>query len=141
MRNDALAAFYVVRKFMKDRGLILVDTKTEHGVNLAGMLVAQDELYTLDSTRYWLADDYQVQMAKLLAGEIKELNPKSYSKEFARGFSEGEKGYTDEQRLAIAVRYILGIQYVLDQPFVPDMRSREERVVVGLQTVVDQVVV
>src|SRR3989344_9342818 len=27
------------------------------------------------------------------------MSPKSYSKEFARGFSEGEKGYTDEQRI------------------------------------------
>jgi hypothetical protein len=70
-------------------------------------------------------------------GELDELNPKSYSKEFARGFSEGERGYTDEQRIAIAARYVVGIQELLGRRFEPDMRPRDERVVSGLRKTVE----
>ena len=94
----------------------------------------------MDSSRFWLSDDYQQQMKRLRRGEIAELAPKSYSKEFARGFSEGDKGYTPEQRVQIAVRYIMGIQHLLGKPFVPDTRPRDERVVTGLQRIVEELV-
>ena len=55
-------------------------------------------------------------------------------------FSEGEKGYTDEQRVAIAARYVIGIQELLGRRFEPDMRTRDERVVSGLQKIVDNLV-
>jgi len=138
IRNSSLFAFGMVSQFLKERGLIAVDTKTEHGKNRKGEIVSQDEIWTMDSSRFWLASDYKDQLAKLAKGEIKELSPRSYSKEFARGFSEGEKGYTDEQRAQIAVRYILGIQHLLGKRFVPDVRPREERVISGLQTIVEE---
>ncbi|MCK5025632.1 MAG: hypothetical protein KAS15_03525, partial [Nanoarchaeota archaeon] len=59
----------------------------------------------------------------------------------ARGFSKGDAGYTDEQRVKIAVRYIMGIQHLLGKKFEPDMRPRDERVITGLQTIVDNLVV
>ncbi|MCK4520963.1 MAG: phosphoribosylaminoimidazolesuccinocarboxamide synthase [Nanoarchaeota archaeon] len=140
IRNGSLFAFGVVSQFLKEKGLVAVDTKTEHGINKKGEIVAQDEIWTMDSSRFWLSDDYNDQIEKLIHGEIKELDPKSYSKEFARGFSEGEKGYTDEQRIKIAVRYIEGIQHLLGKGFEPDMRSREERVISGLQLIVDKLI-
>lgn len=140
IRNASLHAFGIVSSYLGEKSLILVDTKTEHGINHKGEIVSQDELYTMDSSRFWLATDYQEQLGKLARGEIKELNPTSYSKEFARGFSEGEKGYTEEQRIQIAVRYIMSIQHLLDKPFEPDMRARDERVISGLQTIVEQLV-
>ena len=140
IRNGSLFAFGMVSQFLREKGLIAVDTKTEHGINRKGEIVSQDEIWTMDSSRFWLSGDYANQMAKLASGEIKELNPASYSKEFARGFSEGDKGYTDEQRAQIAVRYIMGIQHLLGKRFVPDMRPTEERVVSGLQTIVEQLV-
>lgn len=100
-------------------------------------MVSQDEILTMDSSRFWLAEDYDAQTEKLSYGELDELDPKSLSKEFARGFSEGEKGYTDEQRILIAVRYVTGIQELLGRRFEPDMRPRDERVVSGLRTVVE----
>jgi phosphoribosylaminoimidazole-succinocarboxamide synthase len=138
IRNGSLFAFGMVSQFLREKGLIAVDTKTEHGINRRGEIVSQDEIWTMDSSRFWLVNDYNEQMAKLARGEIKELSPASYSKEFARGFSEGEKGYTDEQRAQIAVRYIMGIQHLLGKRFVPDMRPAEERVVSGLQAIVEQ---
>jgi len=140
LRNSGLVAFGMASQFLRGKGIILVDTKFEHGVNKAGKIVSQDEILTMDSSRFWLASDYDAQMARLSRKEIDELNPKSYSKEFARGFSEGEKGYTDDQRRVIAARYVTGIQELLGKRFVPDMRPRDERVVSGLRKVLDNLV-
>lgn len=140
IRNAGIFAFGMVSQYLKERGIIAVDTKTEHGVNRKGEIVSQDEIWTMDSSRFWLVNDYQEQLDKFQRGEIKEINPKSYSKEFARGFSEGEKGYTDEQRTQIAIRYIIGIQHLLSKPFDPDRRQRDERVISGLETVVRELV-
>ena len=160
IKNNSLVAFGIVSKFAKDRGLIFVDTKTEHGMNREGKLVSQDELYTMDSSRFWVEEDYNHQLNLYLTGKvdalvdylketqpgIKEKDyivngeviicPRSYSKEFARDFSEGDKGYTDDQRREIAVRYIEGIQNLTGQKFEPDMRPRDERVIDGLEKVV-----
>ena len=138
-RNGALAAFGAVSVFLRNKGLIAVDTKTEHGVSRKGRIVAQDEIWTMDSSRFWLEQDYNAQRQLLERGGIAELNPKSYSKEFARGFSEGERGYNPEQRIAIAVRYIEGIQHLLGRRFVPDMSPRDSRVISGLQTIVENI--
>lgn len=137
IRNSGLVAFGMAAQFLRSRGIILVDTKFEHGINTEGKIVSQDEILTMDSSRFWLAADYEAQMERYRLGELDELNPKSYSKEFARGFSEGEKGYTDEQRVAIGARYVIGIQELLGKRFEPDMRPRDERVVSGLRTVVE----
>jgi hypothetical protein len=63
-------------------------------------------------------------------------SPRSMSKEFARGFSEGDRGYTDEQRKAIAIRYIEGIESLFGIDFQPDLRPRDERVISGLEAAV-----
>ncbi len=140
MLSAALEGFNIAGSFYSEKGVILVDTKTEHGINRKGRIVTQDELYTMDSSRAWLRLDYNEQVEKFKRGEIPEINPKSFSKEFARGYSEGEKGYTDEQRALIAVRYITGIQNLLGQRFVPDLKPRDERVIAGLETVVRELV-
>lgn len=160
--NSSIFAFGMVSHFLKQKGIILVDTKTEHGINSKGEIVSQDELYTLDSSRFWLVDDYNKQKELFYTGKegklvfylmqtqpgLKEedcfvndkviMCPRSYSKEFARGFSKGDEGYTDEQTVQIAVRYIMGVQHLLGKAFEPDMRSRDERVIAGLETVVKE---
>lgn len=140
IRNSGLVAFGMAAQFLRDKGIILVDTKFEHGLNKDGKIVSQDEILTMDSSRFWLASDYDAQMKRFELGELDELNPKSYSKEFARGFSEGDQGYTDEQRVVIGARYVVGIQELLGKRFEPDMRPRDERVVSGLRTAVENLV-
>ncbi len=140
IRNSSVFAFGMISQFLRDKGLIAVDTKTEHGINRNGKIVSQDEIWTMDSSRFWLFEDYNEQLVKLVKGEIKELEPRSYSKEFARGFSKGEQGYTDDQRAQIAVRYLEGIQHLLGTRFEPDMRSSEERLVSGIERIVSQLV-
>lgn len=50
------------------RGLILVDTKYEFGVNPKdGSILLIDEVHTPDSSRYWLKETYEARMA---AGEV-----------------------------------------------------------------------
>jgi phosphoribosylaminoimidazole-succinocarboxamide synthase len=158
--NSTLYALGIVSEFIAGPGLITVDTKTEHGRNHRGEIVVQDEIWTMDSSRFWLAEDYEYQLGLLDGGMEDELVaylakmqpgldekdyvvngkvivvPRSFSKEFARGYSQGNQGYTDEQRAEIAVRYIMGIQHLLDMPFQPDMRPWEERAVEGLEEVV-----
>jgi len=140
IRNAGIFAFGIVSQFLRERGIIAVDTKTEHGTNHRGEIVSQDEIWTMDSSRFWLLEDYNQQLEKFLKGEIPEINPKSFSKEFARGFAEGEKGFTDEQRALIAVRYIMGIEKLTGNPFVPDIRPRDQRVIFGLEKVVEHLV-
>ncbi len=141
IRNGSLVAFGICSEFLRQHGIILVDTKLEHGCSVDGSIKSQDEIFTMDSSRFWLLEDYNSQLEKRQGGAIEELAPKSYSKEFARGFSEGDKGYTDDQRLQIAVRYIEGIQHLLGTCFTPDMRLREERVVTGLEAILNALVV
>ena len=58
IRNSSLMAFGIVSQNLVQRGMVLVDTKTEHGINSEGDIVAADELYTMDSSRFWaLGDD------------------------------------------------------------------------------------
>ncbi len=160
IRNGSLFGFGKVDQYFRPRGIIPVDTKTEHGISIDGKIKSQDEIWTMDSSRFWPLDDYNTQMGLFLTSNEEELvaylkhtqpgikekdyiangkvvpSPRSLSKEFARGFSEGERGYTDEQRRAIAIRYIEGIEDLLGQPFVPDLRPRDERVISGLEAAV-----
>ncbi|MBI2547084.1 MAG: phosphoribosylaminoimidazolesuccinocarboxamide synthase [Candidatus Aenigmarchaeota archaeon] len=130
IRNGSLEAFGRVALFLLERGVLLVDTKTEHGINGKGHIVSQDELYTMDSSRFWLADDYEDAMREC-------RDPKSYSKQFARDMSQGDRGYTPEQQRVIAVRYITGIQNLTDQRFEPDTRPRNQRIVEDANLLLD----
>ena len=138
IKNNSFLAFGMVSQFLREKGLMAVDTKTEHGINKKGEIVVQDEIWTMDSSRFWLLSDYNEQLEKLAKEEIQELNPKSYSKEFARGFSKGEEGYNDEQRAMIAVRYIEGIQHLLGKRFEPDLRSNDEMVISGIEKILER---
>ena len=42
--------FGLVSHHLARKGMVLVDTKTEHGINADGRIVAADELYTMDSS-------------------------------------------------------------------------------------------
>ena len=116
-------AFGMVSRYLSERGVILVDTKTEHGVNTEGHIVATDELYTMDSSRFWRMDDEGQPMT--LDGK-----PVSFLKEFARGMvTDKNQHFTDEQAGEIAVRYVQGLQHLMSKAFEPDLRSRDQRIV------------
>ncbi len=59
----AMALFARGRELAAGRGLILVDTKYEFGLDRAGRIVLADEIHTPDSSRYWFAESYKRRFA------------------------------------------------------------------------------
>ena len=64
-------------RFAAERGLILVDTKYEFGLDQNGEITLIDEIHTPDSSRYFYADSYEMRLAA-------DLPQKQLSKEFVR---------------------------------------------------------
>lgn len=77
VQDIALKLFKFGQKTAEAKGLILVDTKYEFGLDKNNELVLIDEIHTPDSSRYWLVDSYQQKIDK---GE----EPENYDKEFIR---------------------------------------------------------
>jgi phosphoribosylaminoimidazole-succinocarboxamide synthase len=65
------------QELARARGLILVDTKYEFGLDAGGALTLIDEVHTPDSSRYWQADSYAARIAQ-------GLEPDYFDKEFLR---------------------------------------------------------
>ncbi len=75
----ALALFARGQRLAAARGLILVDTKYEFGVDDAGDILLADEVHTPDSSRYWIASGYA---AALDSG----TRPPSFDKDVIRSW-------------------------------------------------------
>ncbi|MBM6581014.1 phosphoribosylaminoimidazolesuccinocarboxamide synthase [Microvirga sp. BT689] len=73
----ALALFARGREMARERGLILVDTKYEFGIDENGRIMIADEIHTPDSSRYWFLESYR---QRFEAGE----RPESFDKDFVR---------------------------------------------------------
>jgi phosphoribosylaminoimidazole-succinocarboxamide synthase len=73
----ALALFARGREVAAARGLILVDTKYEFGLDRGGKIVLADEIHTPDSSRYWFAETYPRHFAE-------GTPPDSFDKDFLR---------------------------------------------------------
>lgn len=106
-----------------ERGLILVDTKYEFGLDRQGNVVLIDEVHTPDSSRYFYAEGYDERLAR-------DEPQRQLSKEFVRewlmdhGFRgrEGEKmpDLTTDFRVRGAQRYIELFETVTGRAFEPD---------------------
>lgn len=131
IRNSSVMAFGIVSQYLLERGMVLVDTKTEHGINSEGQIVAADELYTMDSSRFWKIDENGELMTR-------DGKPVSFSKEFARSMvKEKDQQFSEEEANEIAVRYILGLQHITGEAFAPDLRPRDERIVESTNLILD----
>ena len=75
----ALALFSRGQALAAERGLILVDTKYEFGLDPEGRVILADEIHTPDSSRYWMAESYETRFG---AGE----RPESFDKDFVRNW-------------------------------------------------------
>jgi phosphoribosylaminoimidazole-succinocarboxamide synthase len=63
LTEAAKALFAEGQKWARTRGLILVDTKYEFG-KVGDELYVIDEIHTPDSSRYWVADEYEARFTK-----------------------------------------------------------------------------
>ncbi len=77
LERVAKAVFKRGQEIAISKGLILVDTKYEFGLDENGKLTLIDEVHTPDSSRYWKATTYQ---ERIDAG----LEPEYFDKEFLR---------------------------------------------------------
>jgi phosphoribosylaminoimidazole-succinocarboxamide synthase len=132
--SKALELFAFGQKLAAERGLILVDTKYEFGVDDQGEILLIDEIHTPDSSRYWLADSYEERVA---AGR----EPDMIDKEFFRlWFRERCDPYADaelpvppyELIAELASRYIQLFEKITGQEFEPDARPLEASVKAAL---------
>ena len=118
----ALALFERGQKMAAQRGLILVDTKYEFGLDADGQILIADEIHTPDSSRYWLADGYEAAFA---AGS----RPPSFDKDVIRSWVGARcDPYKDplpeipaEIVAQTAAVYIDAFEAITGQTFVPDL--------------------
>ncbi len=118
MEEASLKLFEYGSKLCKSRGLILVDTKYEFGLDEKGKLTLMDEIHTPDSSRFWKADTYKERFNK-------GLEPENFDKEFLRLWY-AQKGYTGDGKppkmsrdlvVALARRYVAVYEMLTNKKF------------------------
>jgi phosphoribosylaminoimidazole-succinocarboxamide synthase len=123
------ALFAEGRRWANSRGLILVDTKYEMGLDEDGEIVVIDEIHTPDSSRYWHQDSY--------ARALKQGgDPTQLDKEYLRVWL-GDQGYKGEGqcpdipvdvRCEATRRYIEAFEQITGCAFEPNTEPIEERI-------------
>jgi phosphoribosylaminoimidazole-succinocarboxamide synthase len=120
VRETALALFARGQKVAAERGLILVDTKYEFGLD-GDTLTLIDELHTPDSSRYWYRRSYEERMAS-------GMEPEHFDKELLRiWFRDHCDPYNDahlpeapvEKVIELSRRYVAIYQQITGEKFVP----------------------
>jgi len=126
----ALSLYARGRELAAERGLILADTKYELGLDADGRLTVIDEIHTPDSSRYWVAEDYETRRR---AGQA----PQMLDKENLREWLRTERGFRgdgvppaldDAIRLTLCRRYMDVYARVLGADFAPRPGPVEPRV-------------
>ncbi len=118
----ALALFARGQAMAAARGLILVDTKYEFGLDAAGHILLADEIHTPDSSRYWLANGYDAAFA---AG----TRPPSFDKDVIRSwvvarcdpYSDPIPDIPDDMITETSRVYMQAYAAITGMPFEPDM--------------------
>jgi phosphoribosylaminoimidazole-succinocarboxamide synthase len=75
----SLKLYQSAADFAATRGIIIADTKFEFGLDDRGTLRLMDEVLTADSSRFWPADQYRV-----------DISPPSFDKQFVRDWLEAQ---------------------------------------------------
>ena len=121
-----------------ERGLILVDTKYEFGLDSNGKIVLIDEIHTPDSSRYFYEDSYE----ELLRADLPQ---RQLSKEFVREWlmKNGFQGLEGQVlpdlpgvfRSEVSGRYIELYEQITGVEFIPDLSDPpNERMESALRT-------
>ena len=130
MKNLALAVFARGQEIAASRGLILVDTKYEFGIDDSGGLVLIDEMHTPDSSRYWQCDSYDERFAR-------NEEPHYFDKEFLRlWFKDNCDPYKDavlpdapaDLVAEMTRRYVQMYEQITGEKFVPGEAPIEARI-------------
>ncbi len=123
------ALFEAGQAWAAQRGLILVDTKYELGLDEDGKIIVIDEIHTPDSSRYWYSNSYAKAMSE-------GSDPQALDKEYVRRWL-GDQGYRgkgaipaipDEVRCEAARRYIEAYETLTSLAFEPDTEAPAVRI-------------
>ncbi len=121
----SFALFERGQQLAAERGLILVDTKYEFGLDAEGKLTLIDEVHTPDSSRYWQLGSYDEHFNK---GE----EPEYFDKEFLRlWFKANCDPYKDkvipeapkEKVIELAYRYVRICEQLTGKEFKADFAA------------------
>ncbi|TDJ19709.1 MAG: phosphoribosylaminoimidazolesuccinocarboxamide synthase [Deltaproteobacteria bacterium] len=123
------ALFKSGQAWAAQRGLILVDTKYELGIDEDGKIIVIDEIHTPDSSRYWYSNAYAKAMSE-------GADPQALDKEYLRRWL-GDQGYQghgaipaipDDVRCEAARRYIEAYETLTGLAFEPDTEPAAVRI-------------
>lgn len=128
IRAIALKLFEIGTIEVAKRGLLFADTKYEFGI-LNGKVVLADEIHTLDSSRFWVADSYEENLSR---GEPPEMLDKEPIRRWLieRGFmGEGELPEIDDNyRLTLRDHYISSASRITGEVFTVDDGDPVDRI-------------
>jgi phosphoribosylaminoimidazole-succinocarboxamide synthase len=136
IRHSATMLFLRGQQLAAERGLILVDTKYEFGLDEKNELTLIDEIHTPDSSRYWQKSSFE---KRVEAGE----EPEYFDKEFLRlWFKEHCDPYNDatlppapqEMIEEMSRRYVAMYEQITGEQFVPGGVPIEERITKNLDS-------
>ena len=125
VEEKAKALFKRGQEIALARGLILVDTKYEFGLDKSGELTLIDEIHTPDSSRYWKAESYD---ERFNSGQ----EPEYFDKEFLRiWFKENCDPYKDSKLpdapsdlvVELSRRYIEIYEKIIGKIFIHDFNT------------------
>ena len=109
-RDYALTLFKYGQKVCAEKGLILVDTKYEFGLDEDNKVLLIDEVHTPDSSRYWIQHNYTDRVSQ-------GLEPDYIDKEFVRRWVKQEYSdpYDDSVEITVSkeMRDKLSNRYLL----------------------------
>ena len=116
----ALKLFDRGRTVAAERGLILVDTKYEFGLDPTGRVVLADEVHTPDSSRYWRAATYEDRFS---VGD----DPEALDKDFLRRwiiarcdpYRQPVPAIPAETLVAFSQRYVTLYERITGARFIP----------------------
>jgi phosphoribosylaminoimidazole-succinocarboxamide synthase len=114
----------------KQRGLILVDTKYEMGIDDKGELLVIDEIHTPDSSRYWVEKTYADRHAR---GEEPEMLDKENIRQWLikeHNFSGHGKPppLDDAVRIMLSKKYMQVFEQLTGQAFEAEVGNVAERI-------------
>ena len=128
----AMELFAEGQKWAQERGLILVDTKYEFGM-IDGELNVIDEIHTPDSSRYWMAEEYQERYDK---GENQLMLDKENVRQWLieKGFSgEGTPPELSEDiRVLLSEKYMELYKVLIGDDYNPSLGDVNTRIINNL---------
>merc|ERR1719436_696975 len=157
-KDIAMKLYQRGSELMRKRGLILIDTKYEFGLDEKGVLHVIDEVNTPDSSRLCTVQEWETKYPKIAAemesGKYKnvmevlkakpELKMKEFSKQYVRdallemGFDpvkdKAAPKLSDEQVMECAYRYITIYEQITGNTFqFPAKMQPSKRIIMNLQ--------